>query len=252
MLGPSSPPPEASFEFDQDTVLTPDGDGRYRGSISDRWAVLSGVPNGGFVMCYALRALAATMPHPDPFTMTAHFLRPARVGPVTVHTELVKVGKRTATAVARVIQAIIAGQPPVLPSREHCLARSAAAGLPTIARRFDYYVDPATVGWMFGRPSGDMVIRAWMRFVDGREPDVMALPLFADGLPPPLFNRVTPAWVPTIELTVQFRARPSPGWLRAEFRTRFVSGGLLDEDGELWDDAGQLVALSRQLAAVPR
>jgi hypothetical protein len=97
-----------------------------------------------------------------------------------------------------------------------------------------------------------MVLRAWMRLADGREPDTIALPLFADGLPPPLFNRVAPKWVPTISLNVQFRARPSPGWLRAEFRTRFVSNGLLDEDGELWDDAGQLVALSRQLAAMPR
>ncbi|MGE0546077.1 MAG: thioesterase family protein [Kofleriaceae bacterium] len=263
-----------SFALDEDTALTLDGDGRHRGTISERWAVLSGVPNGGFVMCYALRALAAATPHPDPLTMTAHFLRPARTGEVIVHTELVKVGKRTATAVARVVQGdevvraiatfgrlddrdpaqpmIIAGDPPALPPREQCIDRSAAVGLPPIAQRFDNRVDPATVGWMFGRPSRDMVIRAWMRFADNREPDLLALPLFADGLPPPVFNSITPGWVPTIELTVQFRARPAPGWLRAQFRTRFVSGGLLDEDGELWDDNGQLVALSRQLAALPR
>ncbi|MGE0871122.1 MAG: thioesterase family protein [Kofleriaceae bacterium] len=261
------------FALDVDTALTAEGDGRYRGTITDRWAVLSGVPNGGFVMCYALRALAAATPHPDPLTMTAHFLRPARTGDVTVHTELLKVGKRTATVVARVVQGdevvraiatfgtladpdpaqprIIAGEPPELPPREQCIDRSVAVGLPPIAQRFDNRVDPATVGWMFGRPSGEMVVRAWMRFADGREPDLLAMPLFADGLPPPVFNRIAPAWVPTIELTVQFRARPTPGWLRAQFRTRFVSGGVLDEDGELWDDAGQLVALSRQLAAVP-
>ena len=262
-------------ELDSDTALTPGGEGRYLGAISDRWAVLSGVPNGGYVMCVALRGLILATPQPDPLSMTAHFLRPARVGPVTVHTELVKVGKRNATAVARVVQAdgevlravatfgrfadpaegaptVIAGAPPALPAREQCLSGAGAAALPQIARRFDNRLDPATIGWMVGRPSDEMVIRAWMRLADGREPDALSLPLFADGLPPPLFNRVTPGWVPTIELTVQFRARPAPGWLRAEFRTRLVAGGLADEEGELWDDSGKLVALSRQLAAVPR
>jgi acyl-coenzyme A thioesterase PaaI-like protein len=259
-------------DFDADTALHPDGSGRYRGTITDRWAVLSGVPNGGYVMSVALRGLAMAAPHPDPLTMTAHFLRPTKVGPVQVHTEVVKVGKRNATLAARVVQddtevlrtlatfghldaggvTELAGAPPPLPPREQCLGRGEAAGLPPIAQRFDNRLDPATVGWMFGKPSGDMVIRAWMRLADGRDPDAIALPLFADGLPPPLFNRVAPGWVPTIELTVHFRARPAPGWLRAQFRTRFVAGGLLDEDGELWDDAGQLVALSRQLAALPR
>jgi hypothetical protein len=43
-------------------------------------------------------------------------------------------------------------------------------------------------------------------------------------------------------------ARPVPGWLAASFRTRFLVEGYLEEDGEVWDTAGHLVALSRQLA----
>jgi hypothetical protein len=37
-------------------------------------------------------------------------------------------------------------------------------------------------------------------------------------------------------------------WLRAELHTRSIVGGLLDEDGELWDATGRLVARFRQLA----
>jgi acyl-CoA thioesterase len=53
-------------------------------------------------------------------------------------------------------------------------------------------------------------------------------------------------------MTTQVRAAPADGWLRCQFTTRFVSGGLLEEDGEIWDESGRLVALSRQLALVPR
>ena len=38
------------------------------------------------------------------------------------------------------------------------------------------------------------------------------------------------------------RARPVRDWLRCAFRTRYVSAGFLEEDGEVWDTTGRLVA----------
>jgi acyl-CoA thioesterase len=52
----------------------------------------------------------------------------------------------------------------------------------------------------------------------------------------------------TIQLTVHLRAKPAPGWLACRATTRFVSGGYHEEDFEIWDANGTLVAQSRQLA----
>ena len=43
-----------------------------------------------------------------------------------------------------------------------------------------------------------------------------------------------------------------PGWLRLRHATRNVAGGMFEEDCEVWDSAGRLVAQSRQLARFPR
>jgi len=47
---------------------------------------------------------------------------------------------------------------------------------------------------------------------------------------------------------VHLRARPASGWLACRTWTRYVGGGYHEEDFEVWDSAGMLVAQSRQLA----
>ncbi|MGQ4409008.1 thioesterase family protein, partial [[Kitasatospora] papulosa] len=48
------------------------------------------------------------------------------------------------------------------------------------------------------------------------------------------------------------RCRPAPGPLRVSIPTRNLAGGFLEEDADVWDSAGRLVAQSRQLARAPR
>ena len=87
-----------------------------------------------------------------------------------------------------------------------------------------------------------------MRFADGREADLLSLPLLVDSTAPSVLE--LGAGSTTIQLTVHLRAHPAPGWLACRAVTRFVSGGYHEEDFEVWDAAGALVAQSRQLALI--
>jgi acyl-CoA thioesterase len=258
--------------FDHDSALRRVDEARFEGAISDRWNV-GPVPNGGYVLTLAARAIGETFPGREPRSMTAHYLRPAKVGPVEIAVETLKVGRRHANAVAKILQrdregalaeharviatfgtadagsgpTAITATPPALPPVEE----SFVAPVPDfveIGKRFEFRFAPETGGFLRGEPSGTAEIRAWVRFADGREPDLWSLPLIADALPPPLLNIASFRWVPTLELTVHVRARPAPGWLRCVFRSRFVFGGYLESDGEIWDSEGVPVAISRQLA----
>ena len=101
--------------------------------------------------------------------------------------------------------------------------------------------------------AGPPRVRGWFRFPAGEPVDPLGLLVAVDAFPPTVLRTDLPAaWVPTLELTAHIRARPEPGWLRCTFATRFITGGFLEEDGEVWDSSGRLVAQSRQLALVPR
>ena len=111
--------------------------------------------------------------------------------------------------------------------------------------------DPAHVAGS-GEPGMTGVIAGWFRLNDGREPDPLSLLTVCDALPPVTFDLGMPGWAPTLELTVHVRAHPAPGWLKVRHATRNLAGGMFEEDCEVWDSAGRLVAQSRQLALVPR
>jgi acyl-CoA thioesterase len=262
-------------EFDRAVAVHADGAGRVHGRIADGWDV-GGTPNGGYVMAIGVQGLLTAVDQPDPLSVTAHYLDRAQPGPVEIDVERVRAGRRHETAVATMRQhdrrivvlvatftdlsdvaeeGYVAAAPPELPPPEESVPSLPAPGFtpPPVTERVALRLHPGQVGFALGKPNGVAEVSGWTRFADGREPDSASLPMFADALPPAVFNAgTTLGWVPTLEMTVQIRRRPAPGWLRGRFTTRFVSGSYLEEDGELWDAEGRLVALSRQLAMSPR
>jgi hypothetical protein len=144
--------------------------------------------------------------------------------------------------------------PPDLPAEERCPRAQVDTGpmhVPLLGQLAER-LDPATAGFATGRPSGAGELRAWVRFDDGREPDLLALVLVADALPPPSFDvpGLALGWVPTLQYTVYLRAVPAPGPLKVRTVARSIGGGAVDETCDVWDSAGRLVAVGHQLAAV--
>ena len=107
---------------------------------------------------------------------------------------------------------------------------------PVLFDRLAVRLRPGDDGFRVGEPTGLAEIAGWFAFSDAQPIDAVALLFVADAFPPPVFNTSLPvAWVPTLELTVHVRGVPSPGPLRCVYRSRFIQGGLLEEDGEMWD-----------------
>jgi acyl-CoA thioesterase len=254
--------------LDDDTRIERVRENVFRAQVSDRWNV-GPVPNGGYLLAIAARAMKELVPDRELLTVNVHFLRPAKNAPVEVQVEPVKIGRRFATLEAKMSQEgeharilatyatpdenaprVLHDPPLVLPRIEDCVRAQPFPGI-TVGERFETHYTRETAGFLEGKPTGRALIEAWVRFADGRTPDAFALPLVADALPPPILNVMAFRWVPTLELTVHVRARPAPGWLRVKFETRFAFGGTLETDGEIWDSTDTLVAQSRQLMLVP-
>ncbi|GHA83868.1 MULTISPECIES: thioesterase family protein [Streptomyces] len=268
-------------EFDRDTAVTLREEGVYDAELSAGWTIIHAV-NGGYLLAVLGRALGEALPHPDPFSVSAHYLTASVPGPAVIRTQVVRTGRTLSTGEASLYQYAEDGteverirvlatygdldgltddvrtsaEPPAIPPRQHCLGPADGPapipGSSAITERLDIRLDPATIGWAIGAPSGRGEMRGWFGLADGRDADPLSLLLTVDALPPTSFELGLKGWTPTIELTTHIRCRPAPGPLRVSITTRNLAGGFLEEDADVWDSADRLVAQSRQLARAPR
>jgi acyl-coenzyme A thioesterase PaaI-like protein len=279
------------FEFDRGIAVNQLADGVHAAQLDAGWVVGGGV-NGGYLLAVignAVRDRLAESGHVDPFSVSAHYLSAAVPGPATVETRLVRAGGRFSTVAATLVQEVdgtptprisalatygdldaahdaatdaaaaalhLALPVPELPPRDRCVLASDAPEdikrMAPLIQRFGTLLDPATAMWALGSPSRNGVIQGWFELVDHRPLDPVALLMVVDALPPTTFDLGMPGWAPTLELTAHVRARPAPGWAVVRHQTRTVAGGLFEEDCDVWDSTGRLVAQSRQLALQPR
>ncbi|MCA1823793.1 MAG: acyl-CoA thioesterase [Mycobacteriales bacterium] len=257
-------------EFDRGTALVRTADNTFRGAIDAGWYIV-GSANGGYVASVVLRALVDTIADPErPVrSLTVHYLRPAVAGPVEIETTVERAGRSLSTASARATQD---GRPIAVALAAFATARPAPLEFedtapPDISEPADTPEypgapqDPPIVGRMAYRHhyladlfSGaeHAAFEAWMRLRQPRPVDAVLLATLADAAVPAIFLRATaPLIATTVDLTVHFRQPPGPGydgWCLGRFRSQLARDGLVEEDGEIYDEQRRLLAQSRQLA----
>lgn len=259
------------------TAVRPVSDGKWDTQFAEDWDIL-GNTNGGYMLAIASRAASEATGGRDPVSITGHFTRPGHTGPATAVTNVVRSGRRFSVVRTTLIQddapvlealgtfvehdpgepeiILSDAKPEPLPPPEECLPVAPAPDAPfppPFVGRIEQRIDPRVAGLFRGEPMGEPVMLGWLRLRDGEPLDPHALIMASDAFPPTTFNAGLPiGWTPTLELTVHIRIPDVEGWLRCELRSRFISGGFIEEDGLFWDEGDRLVAQSRQLAMVAR
>ena len=254
-------------QFAQDTAVEQIAETVWRGELCEGWRV-GAVPNGGYVLAVAGRALSAALPHKDPLTVSAFYLAPTELGPVDCKVEILRLGRNTSFAEVKMYQkgelrvkvtaaytdlAGLQGEnwsaapAPQFPGWDAC-EPSGQKGV-EFRQRSELRLVSGNEVFRKREPNGSGEFQGWVRHRDGSDPDAISLLMFADAFPPPVLTIFGPlGWVPTLELTVQVRAHPAPGPLQGRLYCRHLTRGVMEEDGELWDSSGLLVAITRQTA----
>jgi hypothetical protein len=254
--------------LDQDTKFTEIEPNHYKSRVSDNWSI-SGIPNGGYLLALLASAMTQRSDKKNTPILTVNYLARTEPGEAEIFIEEISRSAQFNRLQARLIQngkekmralgtfALESGEcfiqryeksPPAISPLADCIV---IPEMPTytLYSQMDVRLDPACAGWMQGRLSDRSEHKGWISFKNSRPFDVMAVALAADAFPPPLFaSQGLIAWVPTIELSVNIRNIPNTQWLKCIFRTNFINCGLLEADGEIWDEHEELIGISRQIA----
>lgn len=252
--------------FSNDTQTTAMGDGRYKATLTDNWSI-GNVPNGGYSMAVLANAMRDFSDYDAPVLMSANYCGRLGAGELDIQIERMaqsrqfdrlqinaeQNGKTALRAWGTLMQSYQDApsheQPaPDLPALDDCTDHAATPGM-NIHQRFHMRFDPETAGWLQQRTTPRSQIQGWIQLAEPEPWTPESMMLVADAFPPSIFaSRGMTGWVPTIELNVQILKVPSSSWLKCVFRSNYINGNLLVEDGEIWDANDDLIATSRQLA----
>lgn len=254
------------FDTDIQPVKCPEN--TFEVPLSGNWTI-NGIPNGGYLMAVMANCMMQVCEKGSTPIVTAGFLSRCRPGTSRITVRPIAESRQFNRIEARLFQEgeeKIRAMGTFAARKDECFIERTESPPPDIASVADAIripsmegytlydnvelkLDPDCIGWVNGSFSEQSEQKGWIRFHRERPADIPSVLLFSDAFPPAvLTSQGMVAWVPTVEMSVNIRRLPETPWVKGIFRTRFITCGLLEEDGELWDENGSLVAISRQIA----
>ena len=260
--------------FSAVTALAEGAPGRFTGDVHPDWTI-AGKPNGGYLLAMLGRAAVHVGPHQHVIAASAHFLHPPEPGTVELTAEVLRAGRTASQVRTRMsqggrpcVEALVTASVLDAATRPHWSAGVPEPGTATFAdsvrlpptspsgfevaimRHVDLRIEPGSLGFAAGTPTGRGELRGWLALPDDEPFDTLSLLYALDSFPPATFDVELSGWVPTLELTTYVRALPAPGPLRVLQRAHLVDAQRVDESCWVWDSTGRPVASGTQLAGI--
>jgi len=259
--------------FDAALALAAQPDGSVLGQTSPAYGGMVG-PFGGVT---AAQALSAVMQHPErlgePVAFTANFAAALADGPFSVHARAARTNRSTQhwvveilqqgetmltatafTALRRATWSATEHTMPVVPAPLEVPAPPTGRGVEWINRYEMRILEGGLPAAWDGSEGSHSRTRLWMRDAPARPLDFASLTALSDVFFPRIWRRrATQVPVGTVTMSVYFHvdaaglARTGSGYVLGQAQAQAFQGGYHDQNAQLWNEAGALLATSQQV-----
>jgi len=239
-------------------------------------------PHGGYLMAVMHKALANVLPHSTAITSSVQYLDRIDAKPFQLEVEVFKTGRGSSSGIVKLKQddkicttftatcsdfEFMKGYddlqkplPNIFLDKDRCeyvkmnYDKISKGFTPAFIQQLECSIHPDHAWWnrKADEDNTDNEARcsAFLEMKGGR-PDQFCLSFYSDILPPVVCNKYGPlGWIPTITLTTHIRQLPSTNELYADFKATDINKGYFEQDCNIWDLNGNLVASSRQLTRI--
>jgi acyl-CoA thioesterase len=237
-------------------------------------------PHGGYLLALMNKAMTEVLPHPSAINSNIYYLDRTEPEPAELHIEILRTSRGSSMGQVKLIQnnkitclysslcsdfqymkghsGLETPLPEIINSVEQDdfkvmnYENFKLGSTPSFIQQLNMSVHPDHAWWdrEISTDAAEARCSAYLE-LQGGVADTFVLSYLADILPPVVQNKYGPlGWVPTLTLTCNIRQLPKTNLLFIDGIAKDISNGYFEQDCNIWDMSGNLVATSRQLAKI--
>ena len=238
-------------------------------------------PHGGYLMAVMHKALTNILPHSTAISSSVQYLDRIDAAPFELEVETFKISRGSSSGIVKLKQnsktcttftgtcsdfefmkgydGLSKSLPAIFKDRDKKdyvkmnYDKISKGFTPAFIQQLECSVHPDHAWWnrdSYNDKDNEARCSAFLE-MEGGTPDQFCLSFYSDILPPVVSNKYGPlGWIPTITLTTHIRQLPLTPVVYADFKATDINKGYFEQDCNIWDLNGNLVASSRQLTRI--